>query len=301
MSKTRHGTWALSLLVLASLAACGRREGDVNPSGSLEAEELRVSAAVAGRLVEVRVDEGDSVSKGDTLLALDLSVLRLQRAQSAAGLESLQARGLRLKEQEREVRATLGLATSTLERVKALHAAGSATDQQLDEATTHRAQVEAKLAALAREGEGVQAERGSLEAALAVQDRQLQDAVVTAPSAGRVLERYVQPGEWVGPGTPALLMADMSTLDLRFYLTEGELSQVKPGMPLQALVDAWPDTPFSGTVEWVSSQAEFTPKNAQTRDARAQLVYAVRLRLPNPEGRLLAGMPAEVLLEPTGK
>ncbi len=294
------GSWLL-LISLTGLVACGRTGGKTNPSGSLEAEELRVSAAVAGRLLEVRVDEGDSVALGDTLLVLDLSVLRLQRAQGAAGLETLKSKGLRLKEQERELRATLDLATSTLERVKALHGAGSATDQQLDEAQTQRAQLEARLAALGRDGETLHAETGSLEAALAVQDRQLQDAVVTAPASGRVLERYVQPGDWVGPGAPALLLADLGTLDLRFYLTEKELSRVKTGMTLQAQVDAWPTERFTGKVEWISSQAEFTPKNAQTSDARAQLVYAVRLQLPNADGRLLAGMPAEVLLESTEK
>lgn len=301
MRTLRHLMRGILLSALLGLASCKRGGTDILPSGTLEAEELRVAPAVAGRVLEMRVDEGDSVRTGDTLLVLDLGVLRLQRAQSAAGLGTLDSRRQRVDEQKRESAAALGLAAATLERVKALHAAGSATDQQLDEASAQHQQAEARAAALRRDGETLLAERASLEAALAVQDRQLQDAVVTAPSPGRVLERYVQPGEWLTPGAPALLLADLSTLDLRFYLTEGDLSRVKPGQKLEAQVDAWPGERFAGRVAWISSQAEFTPKNAQTRDARAQLVYAVRLRLPNPDGRLLSGMPAELLLESRAK
>ena len=112
--------------------------------------------------------------------------------------------------------------------------------------------------------------------------------------AGTVLTRTVEPGEVVPAGRTALRLADLSNLELRIYLEAGDLSRVKPGQELPVRVDALPGSPLTGTVAWIADEAEFTPKNAQTRHARAQLVYAVKLRVANPDGRLHVGMPAEV-------
>lgn len=290
--------WVGTGLFLAALvvAGCGGSGADRRPSGALEAEELRLAPALAGRVLELRVAEGDSVAAGDTLLVLDASLLRLQRSQSAAGLATLEARRRRVEAQREEARATLGLASSTQERIETLHAAGSATDQQRDEVRAAHQQAAARLEALGHDRQALEAEKASLEAGLAVLDRQLRDAVLLALRPGRVLERYTLPGEWTVPGQPALLLADLASLDLRVYLGETELAQAQLGRELPVHVDAWPETSFRGTVVWVSSEAEFTPKNALTRDARAQLVYAVRLAVDNPDGRLLIGMPAEVEL-----
>jgi HlyD family secretion protein len=290
--------WRDAGLALAALAVagCGGSGADRRPSGALEAEELRLAPALAGRVLEVRVAEGDSVAAGDTLLTLDVSLLRLQRAQSAAGLATLEARRRRVEAQQEEAEAALGLAASTRERLETLHAAGSATDQQRDEARAAHRQAAARRAALDHDLQALAAERASLVAGLAVLDRQLRDAVLLAPRPGRILERYTLPGEWTAPGQPALLLADLASLDLRVYLGETELAQAWLGRELPVHVDAWPDSSFTGKVVWVSSEAEFTPKNALTRDARAQLVYAVRLAVDNPQGRLLIGMPAEVEL-----
>ncbi len=287
----------LGLVLLLAATGCGLRRAPANPSGTLEADEIRLSTALAGRVLELRVTEGDSVRAGDTLLVLDASLPRLQRAQSAAGLVTLDARRQRVEAQILESRAGLRLSESTLARVQALRQAGSATEQQLDESRSQQEQARARLAGLGHEREALLAERQSLEAALAVQDRQLRDTVLLAPSPGRVLERYTMPGEWLNPGQSALLLADLRQLDLRFYLAEMGLSRIQLGQELQVRVDAWPDEIFHGRVVWIASEAEFTPKNTQTREARAQLVYAARLALDNPAGRLMVGMPAEVLPE----
>jgi len=282
----------------AALLGCGGDRQEAAPSGTLEAAELRLSPAVAARVLEVRVEAGQRVAAGDTLLVLDLSLQRLQREQGVAGLATLEARRRRAAEGGRELEAARDLARETLDRVAALHAAGSATDQQLDESRALFDQAEARLRGNAREQEALQAERRVLEAGLAVQDRVLRDAALTAPAAGTVLERVAEPGEWMAPGQPALVLADLSRLELRFYLSERDLSRVKVGQGLRVVADAFPDESFPAVVSWVSAEAEFTPRNTQTREARAQLVYAVKARVANPEGRLLLGMPAEARLEP---
>lgn len=290
------GRW-VALTLLAWLAAgCGLNPDAEGPSGTLEADEVRLAPAWAGRVLELRVAEGDSVEAGDTLLVLDASLLGLQRAQSAAGLRTLAARRQRVASQVREAGAALRLAESTAARVEVLHGAGSSTDQQWDEVRSQVDQAKARQAALGHEEEALLAEAASLEAALAVQDRQLRDAVLVAPSPGTVLERYTMPGEWLTLGQPALRLADLRQLDLRVYVGERELSRIKLGQSVPVRVDAWPDQALQGRVVWVASEAEFTPKNTQTREARAQLVYAVRLTVDNPDGRLLAGMPAEAEL-----
>ncbi|MDP2359963.1 MAG: HlyD family efflux transporter periplasmic adaptor subunit [bacterium] len=301
-SRWTHGRCRQVLLTLgAGLLAvgCGGKAGGGRPAGSLEATDLRLAPSLAARVLEVRAVEGGVVAAGDTLVVLDLSLQQLQRAQSAAGLATLAARLKRANDGGREAETALQLAERTLERVTALHAAGSATDQLLDETRAQRDQWVARRLAATHEGEALAAERLALEATLAVQDRLLADAVLTAPGPGTVLERYAEPGEWLAPGQPALLLADLSHLELRFYLGAPELGLVRPGLALQLEVDAFPGESFPATVSWVSSVAEFTPRNTQTREARAQLVHAVRATVENPAGRLLIGMPAEVILADT--
>jgi HlyD family secretion protein len=290
----------VAILVLV-LAGCGRTGRETVLSGTLEGTELRLSAALAARVLEVRVAEGATVKAGDTLLTLDLSLQRLQRVQSAAGLATLAARLQRSEDAGRETEAARRLATETLARVTALHDAGSATEQQLDEARAQREQAEARAQGARHEHAALEAERAALEAGLAVQDRLLRDAALLAPAAGTVLQCVAQPGEWTSPGQVALVLADLGRLELRFYLGELDLARIRVGQELAVRADAFPDETFPARVSWVSAEAEFTPKNAQTREARAQLVYAAKAAVDNPQGRLLIGMPAEVLLEPSAK
>jgi HlyD family secretion protein len=140
------------------------------------------------------------------------------------------------------------------------------------------------------------AESGKLDAALAVFDRQLKDGIILAPANGTVLLRAVEPGEVVIPGKVLIRIADISRLELKFFLDETDVDKVKIGQSLPVLVDALNGQILNGTVVWVSSESEFTPKNAQTRDARTQLVYAVKLSIDNPTENLHIGMPAEVKL-----
>jgi len=141
-----------------------------------------------------------------------------------------------------------------------------------------------------------EAEEAKLVAALAVFDRQLEDGILVSPASGTVLVRAVEPGEIALPGATALRIADLSELELRVFLCEENLDLVHLGQRMPVLVDALEGEALEGTVAWISDEAEFTPKNAQTRNARAQLVYAVKLRVGNPDGRLHIGMPAEIRL-----
>jgi HlyD family secretion protein len=284
---------ALSLLVLVS---CSGNHKTPNPSGTLEAVETDIAPAIAGRILTVGAQLGDTVTTGDTLLVLDTELIQLQRAQSEAGRLSIAAQRKVAEESIAQAERNRQWLDTTRSRTEALVQQGSATQNQLDELQT-RYDVAAHQVAVARDQlQVLAAEEARLEAALAVFDRQLKEGVVIAPTDGAVLLRSVEPGEVIQPGSVCLKIADLSALELRIYLAETDLDRVKIGGHLKVLIDALPGEPREGEVIWVSPESEFTPKNAQTRDARTQLVYAVKLRVVNPDRRLHIGMPAEVVI-----
>jgi len=285
-----------SFCLCAVLSACGNNAEFANPSGTLEATEVDLSPLLTAQVLEVRADEGDTVSKGDTLLVLDTGLLQKRRAQRAAQDEVLEAQSREAQQALRQSERRLELASTTLKRSKTLHEQGSVTQQQVDDLSAQRdvaaSQVEAAHDRLTQ----LDAQRKELEASLAVMDRQIADGILLAPADGTILVRTAEPGELGRTGALALRMADLRQLELRIYLEEPELDRVKLGQTLPVLVDALGGKELRGRVSWISSQAEFTPKNAQTAKARAQLVYAVKLTVDNPDGRLHIGMPAAVRL-----
>lgn len=284
--------------LIALLLVGGCRGGDhTNPSGTFEAVTVDISAKVPGQLLQVRPHEGDRVALGDTLLVVDSELIRLQGAEAEASLMGVAARRAAAVAEKAQVSRSLKLAQLTFERLSTMGEKGSATTQQVDEARAQTDILSRKVAAAEQNIVALDAEATRLRAVLDLRERQQSDCVVVAPTAGTVLLRTAEPGEMTSPGLTALRLADLRQLELRFYLAETELGLVSLGQVMPVLVDAFPGRTFNGTVTWISSEAEFTPKNAQTRDARAQLVYAVKLKVDNPDGDLAIGMPGEVVTE----
>lgn len=281
------------LIPVLALGACGRG-GPPAPAGTFEATVVDIAPVQGGRVLAVTRQEGERVAAGDTLLVLDGELIALQRAQAAANHATLRAQRLVADAELVKARRQLSLLEKTLTRTLTLREQGTATGQQVDDITAQRDVARAAIDAARGRQAALDAEITQLDSALAVFDRQLRDSAVLSPMAGTVLTRTVEPGEVVPAGRTALRLADLANLELRIYLEAGDLSRVKPGQELPVRVDALPGNPLTGTVAWIADEAEFTPKNAQTRHARAQLVYAVKLRVANPDGRLHVGMPAEV-------
>jgi len=277
------------------LAGCSGRELP-NPAGTFETTIVDVAPVIAGRALVVQPDEGAAVAAGDTLIVRDTELLALQRAETAARRASLEAQRRTADADLAQARRRLDLVETTLARTTELLGLGSATQQQVDDLTAERDVTRSAIEAARGRLAAYDAELAHLDAALAVLARQLRDGVVLAPVGGVVLTRALEPGEVAAPGRMALRLADLAELELRIYLETGDLDRVRLGDTLPVVVDALPGQHCEGRVSWISEEAEFTPKNAQTRNARAQLVYAVKLRVANPERRLHVGMPAEVVL-----
>ncbi|MCC6475878.1 efflux RND transporter periplasmic adaptor subunit [bacterium] len=287
-----------AILILAALLAisCGAKEDGPNPSGTLEATEVEIASELAARIVEVRKDLGDDVKRGDTLIVLDTRLIALQRAQAEAARASLHAQRNITSDAVRQASESLDLSESTLNRNESLFEQGSVTQQQLDELRTKRDVTRAQLSSAQHQVEALDAEENKLEATLSVFDRQLEMGAIVSPFDGTVILRNAQPGEMALPGSTLMKIARIQNMELRVYLSSTDLAQVKLGESYPVLIDALGEEEHQGRVIWISSEAEFTPKNTQTRESRVQLVYAVKLSLDNVTRRLAIGMPAEVVL-----
>lgn len=280
-------------IALMTISACSRG-GPPAPAGTFETTVVDIAPVLGGRVLAITRQEGENVAAGDTLIVLDTELIALQRAQSAANQATLRAQRQVAEAELSRSRRQLALLETTLARTTALREQGTATGQQVDDLTAQRDVARSGVDASRGRLEAIDAELTHLDSGLAVYDRQLRDGVVVSPLDGTVLTRALEPGEVAAPGRTALRLADLSHLELRVYLEAGDLERVRLGQELAVRVDALAGTPLAGQVTWIAAEAEFTPKNAQTRNARAQLVYAVKLRVANADGRLHVGMPAEV-------
>lgn len=238
-------------------------------SGRIEGRLTTLSARSAGRVAEIKVDEGRTVERGETLVILADPALHER-------INSLAAR-------VRRIELSLAQAERELARNQKLMADGFIT-QQMMERTRLEADVQSAALREAR-------------AALGEQQRYLDEMTVRAPTAGTVLVRTIERGEWVQPGTPLFSMVDLNQLYLKIYVPEPDIGKIVHGQPARVHIDAFPKRFFPARVSKIASEAEFTPKNVETREERVKLVFAVELALDdNPDGALKPGMPADAVV-----
>jgi HlyD family secretion protein len=286
---------ALGLLVLA---ACNR-EAEPDAYGNFEAIEVVVSAQTDGPIQRFVPVEGMRLESDAVVVLIDTVPLALERAQLAAQRAAAGARRTEVGEQLRVLEVQYDVARRAYERTQRLHAQQAATASQLDQAEREYRALTAQIEATRAQRRSVGLDAASAEARVAqIRDR-IQRSRVTNPRAGTVLATYVRAGEVVRAGQPLYKIADLDTLELRAYVTGPQLTSIRLGRQVQVRVDRGNGELLAipGTVSWVSSTAEFTPTPIQTRDERADLVYAVKIRVPNRDGVLKIGMPADLTLE----
>jgi HlyD family secretion protein len=313
------------LLVLGALAtaACGKGKDDgvIAASGHVEATEVRLSAKVPGQVEAIAVQEGDTVTAGQEIARLDTTDVRL--ALDAARAERAQAdaeRRLRVAGSRKEdiaeaeaqvqrAQADLRGAQEDLQRMEKLLASGSGTDKARDDARTRRdmaaANLEAarerlrKLSAGSRpeEIDSARARVAGADAKIAQLEQQIADAVVKSPVDGVVAEKLVEKGELLTRGTGLVVITELARPWLTVYVPEPDLGRLRLGQEAEVSTDAGQKR--TGHVTFVSPQAEFTPKNVQTPEERAKLVYKVKIGLENADGVFKPGMPAEARLRAT--
>ncbi|MGE5623653.1 MAG: HlyD family secretion protein [Methanocella sp.] len=292
-------------------------------SGTIEATEVPVASEVAGKVLEVLVQEGSRVKPGEALVRLDTAALSLQLEQAQASLRLAEAklaeakvgpRAAQVRQAEelaQQAAAAFGGALKNYETVKQLYEKGVAPKTQFDTATTQRDTAEAQAQAaraqadLVKQGATTEQLR-QLEAAVAqaravaeLAQYNVDRATVKAPVGGVVVRRLVEPGALVPAGASLLTLANLDDLWLRVYVPENQLNLVRLGQRVEVSVDAYPGRRFTSVVSYISDQAEFTPRNVQTRKERVTTVYAAKLRLTDGlAGELKPGMPADVTFVP---
>ena len=289
----------LLLLAFASVEAC-RGGSEPDAYGNFEANEVSVSAQTSGQLISFTPVEGAHLLAGALVGLVDTTQLALERAQMIAQREATSARVTEAGNQIGVYQAQLTIAQRNYERMRRLFEQNAATAQQRDQAERDYRTLVAQIAAARAQQQSVSREVASTAARVAEITDKIRKSKIINPEQGTVLATYSKTGEVVQSGQALYKIADVDTLILRAYITEKQLSQVRLGQRVNVHVDQGGGSLLTlpGVVRWVSSKAEFTPTPIQTRDERADLVYAVKIYVPNSKGALKIGMPGDVSLVP---
>ncbi len=283
-------------LILPLLVGCGGRTQEDVFTGLAEGRTVMVPALVGGKLVALYVEEGDEVSAGDTVAVLDTLELALKKKQLLATMRELEVQLRIARSNLNRVADELSYAKQRFARVQALHQQGAATDQAFDDVQNAVARAERAYEAARLQLEALRVKREELVVQLELVNKKIVDSVVLTPKGGVVTQRLYEPGEAVAPYRPIVEITQTDPIRVKIYVPEQFLPHVKPGNQATVRVDGLQEQ-LRGTVSWVSPSAEFTPKTILTPETRASLVYAVEIRVPNPDGILKDGMPVEVVLE----
>jgi HlyD family secretion protein len=301
------------------ITGCGNNNNPhlIEASGNIEATNVIVSSKVNGEIEKILYDEGQFVNEGDTVMIIDHETLGLQLDQAEAGVSVARAQlnllrnGARkeditqAEEAVKQAQVNFDLAKKDKERMESLQQSNSISQITYDNAAAKfeltQAQLRSakenlsKLKNFARPEELQQAE-ANLDRQIAgakLLKKSINDSYVQSPITGVIVDKFFEKGETATQMSSLFKVSDLRTVDLIIYVSEEELGKVKLGQMADISVDAYPDRTYSGKVIYISPEAEFTPKNIETKDERTKLVFAVKIRIDNPKYELKPGMPAD--------
>lgn len=281
--------------LLVAVASCRDKDGVNDASGTFEATEVTVSSEASGRIVDLNVQEGGMLSAGQVCGTVDTVRLYLQKQQLEAGVEAAMSRHRDLQTQTAYIREQIEVNRREADRVRNLIAADAANTKQLDDIMSSIKLLETQLAAteadIIQNNAVADAEAASYRAQIAQIDESLRRCRIVSPIDGTVLVKYAEAGELTAAGKPLFKVADLRRMNLRAYITASQLTDVRIGQKVKVYADSGEKgvREYEGTVSWISDQSEFTPKTIQTRDERANLVYAIKVSFVN-DGYVKIGM-----------
>lgn len=292
------------LIILCSVAAitllsCNGNEDEFDASGTFETEETIISAEASGTILKFDVEEGQTLKAGDRVGFIDSVQTFLKKKQLESQIQSTLSQRPDIAAQIAALEVQLKAAEKEQLRLSNLVKAGAATQKQLDDINanvdTLRKQLAAQRSSLNITSNSITKQASPLQVQIEQTEDQLAKCRIINPINGTVLTKYVEVNEMASPGKPLYKIADLSTMLLRAYITGGQLSQIKLNQKVKVLVDDGPDQykTLEGTVTWISDKSEFTPKTIQTKEERANLVYATKIKVVN-DGSIKVGMYAEV-------
>jgi len=300
-------------IALGAITACNRSEHRFDASGTFEADEVVVSAMASGRILSLNIDEGSVLSKDSIVGLVDPADLSFQKQQVEASIQALNEKTANVTPQVKLLEDQLSVQQTQLSnllheqtRIENLLKEDAATQKQLDDINFQiealkkqmnvtRQQIDVQKSNIATQNRSILSEGKPLgKKAEQLQD-QLNKTNIKNPVSGTVITKYAEAGEMASSGKPLYKIADLSTMNLRAYVTGGQLPSVKLGQQVTVMIDSGANhyRRLPGTITWISDKAEFTPKTIQTKDERANLVYATKIKVKN-DGYLKIGMYGEV-------
>ena len=287
---------AVSLLAIA----CSK-EAEFDAQGTFEATEVVVSSEATGRILNFDIEEGMAIVANQAVGTIDSLQLHLQRKQLLAQQSALLTSRPDVKKQVASLREQIVKQKSELRRVENMLSDGAATQKQKDDIEAQikilKGQLEATLSTLSKNTSTINDNSVALEAQIAALDDRISKCRILSPVGGTVLVKYAEAGELASVGKPLMKIADLKNIYLRAYFTSDQLANIKLGDEVKVVADFGGEEryDYTGRVAWISSESEFTPKTIQTKDSRANLVYAVKIAVEN-DGRLKIGLAGEVIL-----
>lgn len=283
------------------LSACTGKQESFDATGTFEAKEIIVATGVGGKIIHLTVDEGDTVAANAIVGTIDTTQLYLKKLQLQAQIKAILSKQPDINSQIAALQEQIKTANTEKVRIDNLLAAGVASQKQADDIrsqiTVLQKQLDAQQTALQITSQSIYQEVAPLTMQIAQVDDQLVQSAILNPIKGTVLTLYAEQGEYTTPGKAIYKVADLSEMTLRAYISGDQLAQIKIGQQVTVKLDNGENnsTDIPGTIYWIADKAEFTPKTIQTKDERANLVYAIKVKVPN-NGSIKIGMYGELVL-----
>ena len=310
---------SLTVFLLLLLISCNGNDNlkPIEASGTIEATNITISSKTTGNILTINFPEGAKVNAGDTIIIIDHELLGIQLQQAIAGKDAAEAQlnlmlaGARVEDINQaeqnlnQAKVNYQTAERDKERMQSLYNSNSITKKQYEDAVARydlmSAQYKAaqenfnKVQKIFRKEEIDQARANFNKANAGVEllKKNIRDCYVTSPINGFITKSFVERGESVTPMSSLFKLSDLDDVKLVIYVSTEELSYVKLGQEAEVTIDAFKDKVYKGNVTYISPEAEFTPKNIQTKDERTKLVFAVKITIPNKDYELKSGMPAD--------
>lgn len=286
-----------SIVLIIGVLSCNSRNEKADGYGNFEATEITVSAENTGKIEKFDVNEGNQLKKNQFVGFIDTIPISLKREQLQVSKAVIQAKSKGVISQISVLESRLKTVNINKQRMENLIKDNAGTQKQLDEILGEIAVIKSQIRSVELQNSPVISELKSVDVQLNQLNDQLQKSKIINPIDGIVLTKYVEQGEITVFGKPLYKIADLSTMQLRVYISETQLANVKINQEVTIKIDDKNDMKtYKGTVSWISSEAEFTPKIIQTKEERVALVYAVKINVIN-DGSLKIGMPAEMWIK----
>jgi HlyD family secretion protein len=287
----------ITLLLLTSLISCNKNSDKADGYGNFEATEVTISAEANGKIEYLKLEEGDILEQKNQVGLIDTTQLYFNKQQLLASKSTVYSKSANVLSQIKVLQEQLKTTLIEKKRIQNMFTENAATKRQVDEIDGKVSVIQEQIKSVQTQNAPIVNEVKSIDVQIEKIDDQIQKSKIINPIKGTVLAKYAEPNEVTAFGKPIYKIADISEMTLRVYVSETQLSQIKVGQNVTVKIDAEKEMKsYQGTISWIASSAEFTPKIVQTKEERVNLVYAVKVKVKN-DGSLKIGMPAEMWIK----